>query len=329
MTWRSNSAINSSNDSLPVMVMALRDDQFAPETIIFGAPLEEVVQRGDGMIPTPVRHCVEFLEKNGLDEPFIYRAVASHSFKRKVITAYDCGNEVRLHDSFHPTEVAGVLKMYFYLLPEPIFTSELVGKFRAVETIKKKSDKLQALRSLVVQLPMAHFSTLQYLIEHLKHVADHSDANKMSRVNIGVCWGPDYATIFPYMIKHFSDIFETELLNSDSRRDKRKARNFGSKGKGHKIKERDKRSLREMSNGVDDRTASKGSGKKARKNSSKKKLKGAREYGLDDNEFRSSSEVPSVINKSASVRNEKISSKHHSKKKLKSNVDDRGKSSSE
>jgi hypothetical protein len=46
------------------------------------------------------------------------------------------------------------------------------------------------LHQLVEQLPETHYTTLAFLMAHLKRVAAHSEVNRMDTTNLGIVFGP-------------------------------------------------------------------------------------------------------------------------------------------
>lgn len=94
--------------------------------------------------------------------------------------------------------VAGLLKLYLRELPEPLFTYEHYDKWVSATTSNTDSNdteaetgpQIEALRSVIEQLPKENRDNLSHLIRFLHLVARHSNSNKMTASNLAITMAP-------------------------------------------------------------------------------------------------------------------------------------------
>lgn len=97
------------------------------------------------------------------------------------------GKEPDLSKCTDPHTVAGLLRLYFRELPEPLLTFDLYDSF--IESHKKgvsQEQRVKITKQLVNQLPQPNQILLQFIIAFLARVVRFSDVNKMSKSNLGV-----------------------------------------------------------------------------------------------------------------------------------------------
>ncbi|XP_074836111.1 rho GTPase-activating protein 9 isoform X2 [Carettochelys insculpta] len=177
---------------------------------VFGCRLEALCQRDGDTVPRFVRLCVQAVEERGLDVDGIYRVSGNLAVIQKLRFAVDreravtsdgryvfpqplCQEE-RLTladpewDDVHV--VTGALKLFFRELPEPLVPFDLFHAFVAAVKLPTYAEQVQRLAELVQSLPPPNYATLRYLLAHLRKVMEHADANRMTRQNIGIVFGP-------------------------------------------------------------------------------------------------------------------------------------------
>ncbi|XP_026725791.1 uncharacterized protein LOC113492509 [Trichoplusia ni] len=85
--------------------------------------------------------------------------------------------------------LAALVKEFFRALPQPLLATELYPAWLHVLTLSQ-SEKVTAVRSLLLKLPKAHYTMLTYFICLLQAIAKKSNINLMCPMNLGVCVGP-------------------------------------------------------------------------------------------------------------------------------------------
>lgn len=86
--------------------------------------------------------------------------------------------------------VAGVLKLYFRGLENPLFPKERFLDF--ISTIKLDSgvERAHHIQQIVVTLPHTIIIVMRYLFAFLNHLSQYSDENMMDPYNLAICFGP-------------------------------------------------------------------------------------------------------------------------------------------
>nr|XP_022907070.1 GTPase-activating protein CdGAPr-like isoform X1 [Onthophagus taurus] len=168
---------------------------------VFGCDLGEHLSNSGNNVPTVLRCCAEFIEKNGIVDG-IYRLSGVTSNIQKLRNAFDEDRIPNLYteeilQDIH--SVASLLKMYFRELPNPLCTYQLYQSFvnavqgcnPAVRSSDTDHERLLKMREAVQKLPPPHYRTLEYLMRHLARVAKHGNRTGMTTRNVAIVWAPN------------------------------------------------------------------------------------------------------------------------------------------
>eukprot|EP00058_Branchiostoma_floridae_P010386 XP_002595874.1 hypothetical protein BRAFLDRAFT_84243 [Branchiostoma floridae] len=159
---------------------------------MFGVPLGTTTKIERRPIPQIVELCTQEVEKRGVEELGIYRISAVSSDVQKLKKAFDTGSK-DLHHMLQETDinaVAGVLKLYFRELPEPLFTNELYHSFADSLALADPDAKERSMLSLFHELPEVNHATALHMMRHLRRVAEKEEVNKMNVNNLSTVFGP-------------------------------------------------------------------------------------------------------------------------------------------
>lgn len=159
---------------------------------LFAQPLEVGVSMSETLFPAPVFDCIEYLLTDGasrIDEEGIFRVPGNADRIADMRLRYDQHKEVRLSGT---PEVAGLLKLYFRTLPEPLIPRTLFDPLIAADDggAAGPQRRIETYKVVVSMMPRLARDTLQYLAEFLLRVADRASVNKMEAKNLAVCWAP-------------------------------------------------------------------------------------------------------------------------------------------
>eukprot|EP01088_Endostelium_zonatum_P020798 TRINITY_DN783_c3_g1_i1.p1 TRINITY_DN783_c3_g1~~TRINITY_DN783_c3_g1_i1.p1 ORF type:complete len:606 (+),score=117.50 TRINITY_DN783_c3_g1_i1:43-1818(+) len=168
-------------------------------TQLFGVPLEVAARRSDplGLVPAPVRKCVEYLNLRALNAEGIYRVPGSQAKVKQYISQFNEGVQLdfcELNECV-PATVAMTLIKFFNELPESLLTRALEPKFAELINSLQDAGKngmfqvLPQILGLLLSLPLTNRETIRCFAEHLRLIAEHSDVNKMTLTNIGITLG--------------------------------------------------------------------------------------------------------------------------------------------
>ncbi|CAO3591174.1 unnamed protein product [Absidia cylindrospora] len=160
---------------------------------IFGHDLIKQVQMEDKTIPRVVRKCIEAVEQRGMDDEGIYRKSGGAGQIRSIQQAFESGDDIDLCDDDQWNDicaVTSVLKQYFRDLPNPLFTLDHHEKWIEATFSSDVKTKADAYQKLLHTIPVEHFDTLKYLMQHLARINSRNDENRMTARNLAVVFGP-------------------------------------------------------------------------------------------------------------------------------------------
>ncbi|KAH8387155.1 hypothetical protein KR093_005065, partial [Drosophila rubida] len=184
---------------------------------VFGTDLTTMVQLHQCHIPFVVRRCVEEVEARGMLQEGIYRVsgFADEIDALKLALDRD-GDKTDMSEATYGNVnvIAGTLKLYLRLLPVPLITFQAYPSFMAAGRNAKQTEQLQLMAEAARRLPPAHYSCLQYMLEHLKRVASHYAVNKMNEHNLATVFAPTLIATPQHMTNLTEEIFMLSSLIS-------------------------------------------------------------------------------------------------------------------
>ncbi|XP_068200058.1 rho GTPase-activating protein 29 isoform X2 [Antennarius striatus] len=182
---------------------------------LFGIDFTQAAKNSPDSIPFIIRKCTSEIENRALNIKGIYRVNGAKSRVEKLCQAFENGKHLVELSELYPHDISNVLKLYLRQLPEPLilfrYYNDFIGLAKEsqsiiveeLEAIRLSSTPVTSaqtsmelnrvlfkIKDLLRQLPPAHYKTLQFLIEHLNRVAEHSEENKMTASNLGIIFGP-------------------------------------------------------------------------------------------------------------------------------------------
>ena len=169
-------------------------------TRVFGVRLEDLMgQRGEkGGVPRCLRECAEFLrDPERIQTEGLFRRSPSSALLRAAQESYDRGSPVNLEKNYPDPHVAAVLiKVFFRMLPHPIFPSSLYPVIKACPRPDGANDDAEAIaylrHSLLASIhPPCYLTVLSFALELLHHVARHADQSKMDAANLATVFTPN------------------------------------------------------------------------------------------------------------------------------------------
>ncbi|KAF9955283.1 hypothetical protein BGZ70_010294 [Mortierella alpina] len=161
--------------------------------IMFGNDLLDQLELEQRALPLVVEKCIEAVDERGLDVEGIYRRSGMAAEARQLVQAYDIGLQPDLMDSGIYQDICSitsVLKQYLRSLPQPLIPYDLYADFIEAVSLPLNDIKIQTFRGLLEQMPLAHYTTLGFLLEHLNRVTSRDKVNLMNAKNLSVVFGP-------------------------------------------------------------------------------------------------------------------------------------------
>ncbi|OCK77044.1 RhoGAP-domain-containing protein [Lepidopterella palustris CBS 459.81] len=162
---------------------------------VFGVSLDELFRRDGTPVPLVVYQCIQAVDLFGLKVEGIYRISGTlpHIQAMKAQFNNDATKvDFRNPEAFHQdvNSVAGLLKMFFRELPDPLLTAEHYEEFLNAARIEDDTTRRDSMHAIINGLPDPNYATLRALILHLHRVVQHSMDNRMTSSNISICFAP-------------------------------------------------------------------------------------------------------------------------------------------
>jgi hypothetical protein len=163
-----------------------------------GATFKDFVETNpsDSKLPLVVERCVSVIEKYGLQERNLYHLCSSEAARDEgfKISLSQTKSEQDIEEIVSRISVhafTGVLKDFFRKLPEPFFTSRLSASLTEVANMKNATQLGDSVMKTIIDcLPEETLPTYELLLEHFRHVCNHSSENGMTIENLSRIFGP-------------------------------------------------------------------------------------------------------------------------------------------
>ncbi|XP_015673652.1 rac GTPase-activating protein 1 [Protobothrops mucrosquamatus] len=142
------------------------------------------------MIPPILVHCVNEIERRGLNETGLYRLSGWDRKVKDLKEKFLRGKTVPLLSAVEDIHaICGLLKDFLRNLKEPLLTFRLNKDFMEAAEIIDEDKSVAAMYQTVGELPQANRETLAFLMIHLHRVAQSPDT-RMGISNLAKVFGP-------------------------------------------------------------------------------------------------------------------------------------------
>ncbi|XP_053411870.1 SLIT-ROBO Rho GTPase-activating protein 1 isoform X2 [Nycticebus coucang] len=144
------------------------------------------------VIPLIVESCIQFINLYGLQHQGIFRVSGSQVEVNDIKNSFERGENPLADDqSNHDiNSVAGVLKLYFRGLENPLFPKERFNDLISCIRVDNLYERALHIRKLLLTLPRSVLTVMRYLFAFLNHLSQYSDENMMDPYNLAICFGP-------------------------------------------------------------------------------------------------------------------------------------------
>jgi len=143
-------------------------------------------------VPYIITHSISFLEQKALGLEGIFRLSGNHSLIAELKTRFDKGEKVDFFkENLDPHTVAGLLKLYFRELPEPLLTFDLYDMFLAAVSINEPATQLLQVKKVLQFLPRINQIVVVCLASFLHQVHQRCEENKMHPANLAIIFAPN------------------------------------------------------------------------------------------------------------------------------------------
>uniref|UniRef100_A0AAQ4RLL8 SLIT-ROBO Rho GTPase-activating protein 1 n=1 Tax=Gasterosteus aculeatus aculeatus TaxID=481459 RepID=A0AAQ4RLL8_GASAC len=141
-------------------------------------------------IPRVVESCIRFINLYGLQHQGIFRVSGSQLEVNDIKNSFERGNDPLTDDENNHdiNSVAGVLKLYFRGLENPLFPKERFNDL--LSRIENLYERALYIRKILLTVPRSVLVVMRYLFAFLNHLSQYSDENMMDPYNLAICYGP-------------------------------------------------------------------------------------------------------------------------------------------
>uniref|UniRef100_A0A8D3DU73 SLIT-ROBO Rho GTPase activating protein 3 n=1 Tax=Scophthalmus maximus TaxID=52904 RepID=A0A8D3DU73_SCOMX len=155
-----------------------------------------------------------------LQQQGIFRVPGSQVEVNDIKNSFERGEDPLIDDQNEHdiNSVAGVLKLYFRGLENPIFPKERFLDF--ISTISESPERAHHIQQIVVTLPRTIIIVMRYLFAFLNHLSQYSDENMMDPYNLAICFGPTLMPIpdgqDPVVCQaHVNEVIKTIIIHNE------------------------------------------------------------------------------------------------------------------
>uniref|UniRef100_A0A9R1SKK8 SLIT-ROBO Rho GTPase activating protein 3 n=2 Tax=Cyprinus carpio TaxID=7962 RepID=A0A9R1SKK8_CYPCA len=183
-------------------------------------------------IPLETKSCLDkfsthvsfYFPVPGLQQQGIFRVPGSQVEVNDIKNSFERGEDPLVDDQndHDINSVAGVLKLYFRGLENPIFPKErfldLISTIS--ECFIQLQDRAHHIQQIIVTLPRTIIIVMRYLFAFLNHLSQYSDENMMDPYNLAICFGPTLMPIpegqDPVACQaHVNEVIKTIIINHE------------------------------------------------------------------------------------------------------------------
>uniref|UniRef100_A0A3B4YFD7 SLIT-ROBO Rho GTPase activating protein 3 n=1 Tax=Seriola lalandi dorsalis TaxID=1841481 RepID=A0A3B4YFD7_SERLL len=171
-------------------------------------------------IPLVVESCIRYINLYGLQQQGIFRVPGSQVEVNDIKNSFERGEDPLIDDQNEHdiNSVAGVLKLYFRGLENPLFPKERFLDF--ISTISESTERAHHIQQIIVTLPRTIIIVMRYLFAFLNHLSQYSDENMMDPYNLAICFGPTLMPIpdgqDPVACQaHVNEVIKTIIIHNE------------------------------------------------------------------------------------------------------------------
>ncbi|XP_042347544.1 rho GTPase-activating protein 4-like isoform X2 [Plectropomus leopardus] len=157
---------------------------------LFNGDMLSFIQASGQQIPIVVESCICFINLNGLHHEGIFRVPGAQMEVNNLRDAFERGEDPLAERRYDLDSVAGVLKLYFRRLENPLFPIDSTSQLLEHAQIKNEAERAAQLKMVISSYPEPVIIVMRYLFAFLHHVSQYSDENMMQPYNLAVCFGP-------------------------------------------------------------------------------------------------------------------------------------------
>ncbi|XP_046725895.1 rho GTPase-activating protein 4a isoform X1 [Silurus meridionalis] len=186
----------------------------------FSQDMLSYIQASGEPIPLVVESCIRFINLHGLHHEGIFRISGSQLEVNRLRDLFEKGDDPLAEENFDLDSVAGVLKLYFRGMDNPLFPKDSFDQLMECGRLEDDSVKVAQLKSVILSYPSPVIVVMRYLFAFLHHVSQYSDENMMQPYNLAVCFGPSLIRgpedTDPVTLQQINALIKTIIIHHES-----------------------------------------------------------------------------------------------------------------
>uniref|UniRef100_A0A8C6RRP2 SLIT-ROBO Rho GTPase-activating protein 3 n=1 Tax=Nannospalax galili TaxID=1026970 RepID=A0A8C6RRP2_NANGA len=158
---------------------------------LFNGSMEAFIKDSGQAIPLVVESCIRYINLYGKLARSLPLPFSVHTNSKHFSFSYT-GEDPLVDDQNERdiNSVAGVLKLYFRGLENPLFPKERFQDLISTIKLENPADRVHQIQQILVTLPRVVIVVMRYLFAFLNHLSQYSDENMMDPYNLAICFGP-------------------------------------------------------------------------------------------------------------------------------------------
>ncbi|XP_038266157.1 SLIT-ROBO Rho GTPase-activating protein 3 isoform X1 [Dermochelys coriacea] len=189
---------------------------------LFNGNMETFIKDSGQAIPLVVESCIRYINLYGLQQQGIFRVPGSQVEVNDIKNSFERGEDPLADDQNERdiNSVAGVLKLYFRGLENPLFPKERFQDLISTIKMENPAERVHQIQQIIITLPRAVIVVMRYLFAFLNHLSQYSDENMMDPYNLAICFGPTLMHIpdgqDPVSCQaHVNEVIKTIIVNHE------------------------------------------------------------------------------------------------------------------
>ncbi|XP_034022265.1 SLIT-ROBO Rho GTPase-activating protein 3-like isoform X4 [Thalassophryne amazonica] len=189
---------------------------------LFKGNMEAFIQDSGQPIPIVVESCIRYINLYGLQQQGIFRVPGSQVEVNDIKNAFERGEDPLVNDQTDHdiNSVAGVLKLYFRGLENPLFPKERFLDLISTTKLDSGAERAHHLQQITGTLPRPVIIVMRYVFAFLNHLSQYSDENMMDPYNLAICFGPTLMPIpddqDPVVCQaHVNEVIKTVIIHHE------------------------------------------------------------------------------------------------------------------
>ncbi|XP_034725531.1 SLIT-ROBO Rho GTPase-activating protein 3 isoform X2 [Etheostoma cragini] len=180
------------------------------------------IQDSGQLIPLVVESCIRYINLYGLQQQGIFRVPGSQVEVNDIKNSFERGEDPLIDEQndHDINSVAGVLKLYFRGLENPLFPKERFLDFISTIKLESGAERAHHIQQITVTLSRTIIIVMRYLFAFLNHLSQYSDENMMDPYNLAICFGPTLMPIpdgqDPVTCQaHVNEVIKTIIIHNE------------------------------------------------------------------------------------------------------------------